>query len=512
MVESKSDAPIVWYALDRPDVIFVGLTIAILVFARTGGMLGDPGLGWHLRYADQMLENRGFIYTEPFCFPTEGRPCVAQAWLGDILFRTAYGWGGLNAIAALTALTMAFVLRCLYTRMLGEGVPGLAAGIWIAWAALATAPSWVARPNIFSFVGLVLVAATCERFHTGTVSRAKTLWLVPVFLSWTNMHGGFFAGIIVLAVTWVVECLLSILTFKRESGRAARDRLLWLSFLSLPIFAATLVNPYGFGLHRWNFRLLTDPFIQTKSTAEWLPPDFAHGMVFTESLILAFPALAALSRKRISVLALALSVVWLHFALTTTRYSPMWVVVALPTLAALSCHVPWLKKMAIWATAWLRSETRESLLETPRKSPYFVSLVFAGVLLFGSRWMGDFATQQSLGLLPTAALDKFLTTYRGERVFHSGNWGGYLTWHGWNLTPRFKTWIDDRIDVHGREQTERYYAIMAARPDWEHMLEEDGVEMLCLPIDAQVTAYVERSANWEELFREGEVAAFRRSR
>ena len=54
-------------------------------------MMDDPGLGWNLRIADLMWERGGFLYHEEFCSPTEGKPWVTQAWLGDILLRLAYG-------------------------------------------------------------------------------------------------------------------------------------------------------------------------------------------------------------------------------------------------------------------------------------------------------------------------------------------------------------------------------------------------------------------------------------
>ena len=46
-------------------------------------MMDDPGLGWHLRYADQMIEQGGFVYEEPFCYPAAGHRVVQRAWLSD---------------------------------------------------------------------------------------------------------------------------------------------------------------------------------------------------------------------------------------------------------------------------------------------------------------------------------------------------------------------------------------------------------------------------------------------
>ena len=144
------------------------------------------------------------------------------------------------------------------------GFTGWRPGSGRSWP-LGTSPSWVARPNLFTFPALVLVVDLCERFHRGAIPARKTLWLLPIFLLWTNLHGGFLAGILVLVVTYLVECSTAVLASDPECrGAAARVR--WWTVLGVGLFAATLVNPYGFGLHLWNLRMLRDPFIQTRST------------------------------------------------------------------------------------------------------------------------------------------------------------------------------------------------------------------------------------------------------
>ena len=81
-----------WLSFGRADVIFIGIILLMLPFAHTG-MMDDPGLGWHLRVADQMWETGGFVREEPFCFTSEGQTCLAKSWLGDVLLRLAYAWG-----------------------------------------------------------------------------------------------------------------------------------------------------------------------------------------------------------------------------------------------------------------------------------------------------------------------------------------------------------------------------------------------------------------------------------
>ena len=68
-------------------------------------------------------------------------------------------------------------------------------------------------------------------------------------------------------------------------------------------------------------------------------------------------------------------------------------------------------------------------------------------------------------IIAAAALDRFLQIHEEWRqthdrrpvVFHSYDWGGYLTWHG---GPDFRNWIDDRNEVQGKEHIQEYFAIL----------------------------------------------------
>src|SRR3954471_11854543 len=91
------------------DVVFVFFALAILQRAGTG-IVDDPGLGWHLRIADAMAEQGGFLRSDPFGLPTQGEPWVPFGFLGSAALRLAYGWGGLDGLAMLVAVTVAFTL------------------------------------------------------------------------------------------------------------------------------------------------------------------------------------------------------------------------------------------------------------------------------------------------------------------------------------------------------------------------------------------------------------------
>ncbi len=494
------------------DFLFVFFTCAIMQSA-TMRMMDDPGLGWHLRYADQMVEQGGFVYEEAFCYPTLNNKVVMRAWLSDLILRAAYDWGGLNAIAVLICLVLAVTLRCIYCRLAQEGAHWSLAALASYLAAMGLSPSYVARPNAVSFLGVWLVADLCQRFHVGRASQ-KQLWLlVPIMLLWTNMHGGFLAGIVLIAIAWSVEAFLWVGASEPADQQAAQARLHCLTKVGFIAGLATLVNPNGIGLHLWSFAAVTDPFIQTKTTTEWLPPDFgAAGMFNIERLLLLLPLLAATCRSRLNWVGLAMSIVWIHFAITSRRYSTIWVVIMIPTLCEMTMKNPWLIRMMNHLGQWFSEDVQKSVWRQTAVRPpaQLASWIFAIGAFVITPWLPTLAAHNPEHL-PATSLDRFLELNAGEPTFHCINWGGYLTWHGWDKPTRFQTWIDDRTDVHGAEHMKKYYRVMNAEPGWQSLLEETNVEMFCIPPKTRLAYELSRApALWDELFSDDFVRVFRR--
>ena len=159
-----------WYALGLADVVLLIMCAAIIQVGRAS-MVDDPSLGWQLRIPDAMWETGGFLYTDPFSAPTLGERWVPYGFLASGLYRLSEAWGGLNGIAVLTTLVLAWTLCLLFRMLLIDGIPPLLAPFWTYLAALGMSGSFVARPNVFTLLFLLITARTCERFHRGELSR-----------------------------------------------------------------------------------------------------------------------------------------------------------------------------------------------------------------------------------------------------------------------------------------------------------------------------------------------------
>ncbi|MEE2707376.1 MAG: hypothetical protein VX988_10015 [Planctomycetota bacterium] len=479
-----------WMRVGVADVLMFIVLIGVLQKSQ-GGLLDDPGLGWHIRNIDAMWAEGGWLTTDPFSGPRAGQPWRTNQWVGDLVLYGGWAWGGLEGIAAVTAIVLALAFRWLYLLMVDDGVPWPLAGLWTLVAAAGTTMSWVARPTVATLLFVMVTAAMMDRFHRGRATRRQTLWLLPMFVIWANTHGGFVAGLVIVASTLLVESCLSLRLPHRQDVSAARTRLKHLAALFAGAVMATLVNPYGWSLYGWIFSLLGDPYFMNLHT-EWLSPNFHEaGAARYEILMLLLPLLLALGRRKsISWVALVLSIIWLHFALNGIRFVALWVVVTVPLMARLSADLLYVY--------WGRRQQRSGLYFAPARGSGVAALVIC-VGVFGWARLADGYSFHNRGHIPTAALQYVIERHPDQIIFHDYNWGGWLTWHGW---PRVKNWIDDRNEVQGKGHVQRYFSIVGAEPGWESALRDHNVQVACLEPNVPLARELAKHSDWAVRYRD----------
>ena len=485
------------------DVLFVFFALAILQRAGTG-IVDDPGLGWHIRIADAMAEQGGFLHSDPFGLTTRGEPWVPFGFLGSVTLRLADGWGGLDALAMLVALTVAFGLRCLYRMMLTDGVPPVQAVAWTFLAALGVSTAWVARPNVFTLLFFLVTARVCVQWHRERITRGRTLWLVPLFAVWANTHGGWAAGLLTIGAAGLTE--LGVVLWDRDRRCAALGRFRWLVVLGTACGFATLINPYGPRLHLQMLQLMRDPFLMNLND-DWLSWDFhALGSFRVELLILALPVLLAWSRYRPDAVSLVLCLLWLHLGLNGRRYAPLWVLVTVPTLARLASRLPAVERSR-------RVAEREPAGPRPAgaRGP-------GPVALDGGRRRGPVRLHQVRHRVrpprPGRPADG------GPRqAARSPSGGDGLPLDQLGRLPDLARvakraavpgWLDDRNELYGRERIEEWMNVSAARPGWREVLDRHGIGLVCAPKDSGLAYRLAEEPGWERLYGDETAVIYRR--
>jgi hypothetical protein len=69
------------------DVLFISLVLALAYGTPNLHLLNDPGIGWHIRTGEWILQNHAIPHTDLFSNVTT-RPWFAWEWLFDIAVAT----------------------------------------------------------------------------------------------------------------------------------------------------------------------------------------------------------------------------------------------------------------------------------------------------------------------------------------------------------------------------------------------------------------------------------------
>src|SRR5580658_8898216 len=340
---------------------FAFLMPIAFLFGRMDGMqnlLGDCDTGWHIRTGEWIVANHAVPVHDLFSYSKPDGVWFAWEWLSDLCFAWLNAHGGLAAVALAAILLISTVFAILFRLALRKSNVIIAIALTMM-AAAASSIHWLARPHLFTLLFAVLFYAALERVRDGRTRLAGVPYLaiLPVAtILWTNLHGGFVAGIVMVGAYGCGELMRFALSPDREAGRAARAQAGRYFACALACLAASLINPYTFHLHQHVIEYLRDPYY-SQNIVEFISISFRHPVaIFFETLLLLGAGAAFWSFKKGSYTEAVLLIVWAHGALLAARNIPLFVIVAVPPVAALLSD--WLARAPQFNVApWLRVAT-----------------------------------------------------------------------------------------------------------------------------------------------------------
>ncbi|MCS7314513.1 MAG: hypothetical protein RMI94_10685 [Bryobacterales bacterium] len=499
------------------DVAF--LLPLVLLFVRLDGartMLGDGDTGWHLRTGEWILAHGRVPDRDIFSFTKSGEPWYAWEWLWDVLFGWLHLNWGLPAVVFASSLVLALTFALLYRLVLRACDHEFVAVAVTVVACCASALHWLARPHLFTLLFLVLFLSILRRVREG---RTRLLaWLPLLMILWTNLHGGFIAGILLILTYAAGEAAHGLVEADGERRRDALRRA-WPYFLAaIASLAASFMNPYGYRLHLHIWRYLRDPFLY-RTILEYQPANFQRGdAIFFEFLLLAGALAAWRSLRRREFTTALLYLFWGHLALFAVRNIPIFaIVIAAPAAVALREALEELAAAAVrerlrrWARSFLDAAAEFAQLDRlPRLHAASVAAALAiAALLFAPGATGKFRSEYDHKRYPARAIETLGAEAFADRVFTHDEWGDYLIYR---LYPKGKAFVDGRSDFYGSRFNEAFLNTMNARWGWEQHLEKYGIETVLLPVDAPLAGALKASSAWRVVYDDGIAIVFRRAR
>src|SRR5689334_9199160 len=201
---------------------FAFLMPIVFLFARMEGaktMLGDGDTGWHIRTGEWILANHAIPRQDMFSYTMPGAPFYAWEWLWDVCFAWLHQHGGLAAVVAASILVLCLTSAFLFRLVLRGCDNRLVAAASVFMAIAATAIHWLARPHLFTMLFLVLWLSLISRVEEG--HRNLLWWMPAITILWTNLHGGFFVGILILAMYAIGAIADGLFELRAEARQSA---------------------------------------------------------------------------------------------------------------------------------------------------------------------------------------------------------------------------------------------------------------------------------------------------
>ncbi len=479
------------------------LFLAVLLWGFAAGsgwsiLLADGDTGWHIRTGEYILDTHSVPRHDLFSFSKAGEPWFAWEWLADVAFAALHRVWGLKGVVAFTGLVLSFAATILYRYTVWRGANVLAALLATLLAVGASTVHYLARPHIFSILGLTATIWILERYRRHPTHAVW--WLVPLTALWTNLHGGFLAGLVCIALAAVGAAWQAALEPSGTPNRFGAVRLY--SLLSAACALATLANPYGWRLHQHMAQYLTSDWIR-QVVDEFQSPRFrSESMLQFEVLLFAGLALVPILFRHKQFAGLLTVIFWAHAALVSARHVPLSAIIAAPILATEASQW-WSRSSAHFSRRSLGGTLRDCLGDFsrgPNRSSLWVPVSLLCLAGLHWDWPQDFPSDK----FPVAAMVHCADVFEpsvvtSQRILTTDQWGDYLIYH---LYPHGRVFVDGRSDFYGPEIGRQYLDLLNAGPSWEKTLKANRFTVALLPTEWPLAQLMMCHSDWQVRYRD----------
>ena len=468
-----------------------------LLFAGRSAMLRDPGCFWHLVDGQKMLAAGDVLRNDSFSFTFDGQPWVADQWLAECGMAIVHEKAGWDGLLLLSTAMLAAVYAWIAMRLLRGGLHWLPVGLLSAVVLLIGAPQFHVRPLILTIALLGVTFAWLVDVEAGRKRTGQLWWLVPLFILWTNLHGGVLAGIGTVGLCVSGWCIASV--FDKTAACRLRRAIGWI-FLSVALVATTLMNPYGVDLPRDWLKTLAMPLPDLIVEHTRLNLTEPTGWV---TVVLAVGYLAVLigvlpKRPRIVWL---VPLVWFVLAVLRVRNAPLFAVTAALAVADMLPHSRvgrWLARREMLGATKPPAGWRSAVLPTiVVASALMIQMAGVGVPVIGRGWAQFDRNYWPMELLPQLK-EINQTSPEGTPIFNDLSLGGFLIYHA----PRLRVFIDDRCSLYGEDFLEAYDHARRENPaEIDRWQRQYGFRHAVVESGGKFDNHLAESASWTLLAR-----------
>ena len=504
-----------WFFPSIKDILFLGYLFGPSL-VNESGVLYDSDTGWHIRNGEHILQTGSWPHSDYFSYTNYGKPWFAWEWLADVTMATIHKYAGLNGVAIWADLTFALTFTLLFWWTARRGGNVLVCLLFSCLAGFAGSVHRLARPHLFTMLLVLTWYVLLEHVQSqGMMTsriRRKVSWAFPtIILVWTNLHGGFVVGLILLFI-FAFGNYLTTLTCNNPEIRVKSKSLSWhFTKMALLCLAVTLINPYGYHVHKHIFDSYLHSQYLVDRITEFASPNFHTTVViFFELIVLSSIVILGVSYKRLNFIEVGLILFWTHMALFSVRHVPLYTLIIVPVLVSHFTEYlktvetspgcsPWVGKNA---GGFNRYSGNILGFERQFKGyfyPALASAVMIGIALNQGYVMGckvlnaGFDSKQ----FPVKAGDFIERQSFGKNFVTTDSWGGYMIYR---FHPRLKVFFDGRSDMYGAEFVREYESLINLEYSWKSVLDRYKIAWVLLPVNYGLASALKELPGWESVY------------
>jgi hypothetical protein len=476
-----------WFLPSLADVIFI--IIIALVLVGEGNLLGDADTGYHIRAGEYIIDNLKVPHYDIFSFIKPPIPWTAHEWLSEVIYAFVHRISGLSGIVIGHALVIATVFLLLFKFMRASGISILVSALLVAFAVSVSTIHWLARPHIFSFLFTLVWYIILDTYQYK--KKNYLYFLPPLMVVWVNLHGGFLAGFLLFGIYITGNVLKTI--FRKEEQHESRGRLRVLLLFTALTLVASLLNPKGYDILLFPFRLTANKFIMDHVT-EFLSPNFHNALRF-EYMLLLMIVIFGISKLKLNSIEAMLVLLFTHMSLYSARYIPLYAIILCPIIGkridSLLEEIRDRRLVKRFLAISERTERTDSLTRWNLWS--FAAAIMTLIFLFTGKVQFSFDEKK----LPVDAVQFMKKEKIPGRMFNNDEFGDYIIYAAW---PDYKVLFDGRSDMYGVERMKKYFKVIRLERGWDDVLNEYEINWFIYPAKSALSTFLLQRDDWKLIY------------
>jgi hypothetical protein len=480
--------------------------LVVLVLVVSFRNASDPDLWGHIRFGQILLTTGHLAERNPYSYSAPNHLWLHHEWLSEVIFASLYDRVGVIGIKLLKLACAGGIVTFVAIAAAETGAPVIVQALVMLAMALLLDPMMQYRPQMFDFLFLSALIAILTRDHTR--GRAR-LWLaIPILALWANLHGGFFLGIVALAIYSAIDGAVEL----RTTAKLERAlRLAAITALAALATAITFAIPYARQTWYAVWHSVTNPMTRY-AIADWRP--------LVSALVGSRHHLAPVVYLGSAVLFFAVSIaaiaIWPRAGFLPLDAIGL-VMTALGFMAvrnigvgAIAIGPPLMRHLAVatGTAAASSAEAREPRAAAMRPK-WILEMVLGAFALFFGAASGLFSNRMIVSPPDPAGALAFMNDHDLHgNILNNFGWGLYLIWHA---APASKVFVDGRYDLaYPPEVMRDYLNFIRNQPGAAAVLTKYPHDFVLIAPDDPAVLVMARAHGWREIYRDADCILYAR--